>query len=269
MLASYDVGEFRASPIGRCLITADFAMWCHSPDLQGAMLWGVPDERTIHALFDAGRYIDHPAITSPRRTLTDCSGIERADIVAVSHFIAIGRRETTAWRRGLERQALVVPAGFDGVMVAGALTMPGVEHALRVVHDVPDALAFIDHPGAAYAHATVTALVSAHRGSPAVLARLRAHLARNLVFATAESSAAALGMSMRTLQRELQGLQTSFSEQLRQVRLAAAERLLVHSDLKIEAVATQVGLGTSSRMSELLRRDLQMTASELRATRSK
>jgi len=263
----HDVDEFRASPVGRCLITASFAMWCYAPDLQGAILWGTPDERTIAELFDAGRYIEHRAIAARRCTLTDCSGVERADLDAVSRFVAASRDRIAGWRRGLDRQALVVPPGQDGIMVTGALTMTGMQHALRVVHDVADAIAFLDHPGAATAHAAASALVTAHRGAPAMLARLRAHLARNLNLATIESSAAALGTSTRTLQRELQRLATSFSEQLRHVRIATAEQLLVHSDLKIESIATQVGLGTASRMSAVLQRDLHMTASELRAAR--
>lgn len=265
----YDVERFRAAPLGRCLISANFAMWCYSPDLQGGMLWGTPDERTIREMFEAGHYIEHRSIAPQRRTLTDCSGVERADIVAVFGFVAAARDGIRTWWRGLERQAMIVPEGLDGVMVAGAMTMTGVPHALRVVHTAADAIAFLDHPDAATAYAAASELVATHRGSPGMLARLRAHLARNLNVATIESSAVALGMSTRTLQRELQRLRTSFSDQLRQVRIATAERLLVHSDLEIKTIAAQVGLGTASRMSAALRRDLQMTASELRAARLK
>ena len=74
-------------------------------------------------------------------------------------------------------------------------------------------------------------------------------------------------MSTRTLQRELHQLATSFSDELRRVRIATAELLLAQTDLKIEAIATQVGFGTASRMSATLRRELNVTASELRAER--
>jgi AraC-like DNA-binding protein len=243
-------------------------MWCYSPDLQGGSLWGTLDERTIREWFEAGCFTEHRSIATPRRRLTDFSGVERVDSEGIAGFLASVRERMPMWWRGLERQAMVVPGGFEGMTVAGALTMSGVQHALRVVRDPADAIAFLEHPGAAIAHAAVAQLVAAYRGSPAIQARLRAHLARNLNTATIESSAMAIGMSTRTLQRELQRLRTSFSEQLRQVRIATAERLLVHSDLKIETIATQVGLGTASRMSAALRRDLQMTASELRALRA-
>jgi transcriptional regulator GlxA family with amidase domain len=84
---------------------------------------------------------------------------------------------------------------------------------------------------------------------------------------TIDVVATALGMSTRTLQRELRRLDTSFSDELRRVRIAAAEALLVLTDLKIDAIATQVGFGTASRMSASLRRERNLTASELRARR--
>ena len=244
-------------------------MWCYAPDLQGGMIWGTLDMRTIREWFEAGRFVEHRSITTLRCALTDLTGLERADSETMIGFAAAARGIDSTWWRGLERQAMILPEGFDGVMVAGALTMTRVQHEVRVVHDAADAFAFVDHPGVAIAHAAASQLIAAYRGSPSVLARLRTQLARNLNGSTVESSAVALAMSTRTLQRELQRSRTSFSEQLRQVRIATAERLLVHSDLKIQTIATQVGLGTASRMSAALRRDRMMTASELRAARPK
>ena len=265
LVPTYDVKQFRAAPMRRCLITASFAMWCYAPNLQGGMLWGTLDEGTNRDWFAAGRYIAHRSISTPRRTLIDFSGLERVDSDVIVGFMAAAPERISTWWRGIERQSMIVPAGLDGVMVAGALTMSGAQHALRVFHDAADAIAFVDHPGAVIAHTAASRLVAAYRGSPSVIARLRAQLARNLNASTIESSAVALRMSTRTLQRELQRLRTSFSEQLRLVRIATAERLLVDSDLKIQTIAAQVGLGTASRMSAALRRDRKMTASELRA----
>jgi AraC-like DNA-binding protein len=265
LVPTYDVKTFLAAPMGRCLITASFALWCYAPDLQGGIMWGTLDERTSRDWFAAGRYLAHRSIATPRRALIDFSGLERVHSDAIVGFIAAAPKHISTFWRGLERQAMILPASLDGVMVAGALTMSGLQHALRVVRDPAEAIRFVDHPDAAAAHTTASQLVAAYRGRPSVLARLRAHLATNLNAPTIESSAAALHMSTRTLQRELKRLRTSFSEQLRLVRIATAERLLVHSDHKIQSIAREVGLGTASRMSAALRRDRKMTASELRA----
>ena len=264
LVPTYDVKTFLAAPMRRCLITASFALWCFAADLQGGMMWGTLDEETSRNWFAAGRYLAHRSIATPRRALIDFSGIERVHSEAIVGFIAAAPEHISTFWRGLERQAMILPESLDGVMVAGALTMSGLQHELRVVRDPANAIAFVEHPEAAIAHTAASQLVAEYRGRPSVLARLRAQLASNLNDPTIESSAAALHMSTRTLQRELKRLRTSFSEQLRLVRIATAERLLVHSDHKIESIAREVGLGTASRMSAALRRDRKMTASELR-----
>ena len=83
--------------------------------------------------------------------------------------------------------------------------------------------------------------------------------------ASLDGCAAALGLSGRTLQRELHRRDTSFSDELRRARVAAAGQLLRMTDLKMEAIAQRVGFGTASRMSAMLRRELSATPSMVRA----
>lgn len=262
-----DPADFIASPVGRCIVGSSFAIWCAAPDLQGSILWGTLEGRTIRDMMEIGKFIHQPQIAERRRSLTDCRELERADADVLLGFVAAARASVSTWAQGIERQALAVPAGVGGVMISGALPMAGVAHALRVTADIDEALAFVEHPLASAAHAEAAMLVAAARGTSVLLARLRAHLGRELTGATIESSACALGMSTRTLQRELRRLDTSYSTELRRARIAAAEMLLSQTDLKIEAIATQVGFGRASRMSASLRRELKLTASELRAER--
>jgi AraC-like DNA-binding protein len=265
---TYDVAEFVASPIGRCLVRPSFAIWCATPELQGSLLWGVLDARVIADMMKAGEFIHHRDIAPARRALTDLREIERADADILLAFAAAARARVASWAGGLQRQALLVPTGLAGMMMSGALPLAGVEHALHIDHDLESALAFVAHPLAATSHAAATAIAAATRGPSALIARLRAHLATELDGATIDSCATALGMSTRTLQRELHRLETSFSAELRRVRITAAEALLVHTDLKIDTIALQVGFGNASRMSALLRRAMNLTAGELRAARA-
>src|SRR5262249_15290928 len=135
----------------------------------------------------------------------------------------------------------------------------------RFVAQLADAFTFLDHPDAPAAYDAATRIASAARGTAALLGQLRVQLARDLAGASVEGAAAALGRSARTFQRELQALGTSFTDELRRARVAAAQELLTMSDLKIDAIAARVGFGTASRMSAALRRELGVTASELRA----
>jgi AraC-like DNA-binding protein len=267
LIPTTDVEEFKAAPIGRCIVGASFAIWCGTSDLQGSIVWGELDEQSIREMIAIGDFIDHRDIAKRRRVLTDCRDVERQDLDVVDGFIASARDRHTRWSNGLERQVLIVPSGLGGKVMAGTLPLAGVEHPLRIAHDLESALMMLDHPAAAAAHAAASNIVAASRGKPALVSRLRSQLARTLSTATIESSAAALGMSTRTLQRELHRLDTSFSDELHRMRIAAAESLLVHTDLKIDTIALRLGFGTASRMSAWLRRERNLTASELRATR--
>jgi AraC-like DNA-binding protein len=267
LIRTYDPQEFMAAPVGRCIIGSSFAIWCHSPELQGSILWGKLDDQSIREMFEIGQFVERHEFTR-RRTITDCRDLDQTDGEVLLSFIASARYRIATKSSRFERQALIVPAGIDGVLISGTLSAAGAEHPLRVVHDLEAAFDFIDHPAAAPAYASATALVADTRGNALLLSRLRLQLNRDLRAATIEESAAALGMSTRTLQRELQRLDTSFSKELLRARLVSAEGLLVHSELKIESIATQVGFGTASRMSASLRRTKKMTASQLRAQRS-
>jgi AraC-like DNA-binding protein len=264
---THDPEEFVASPIGRCMIAPTFAIWCYAPDLHGATLWGQVDGRSLRDMMVVGRFVHHPAIGQHRRVLTDCRDVEGPDADVLIGFIANAHEQLSDWASGVDRQALVIPNGPAGVLVSGAMAMAGLDHALRVTNEIDAALAFLAHPAATAAHAAATTAIAMTRGRSALLSRVRTLLGHDLVGATIESTAAALGMSSRSLQRELQRLHTSFTEQLRHVRIATAQTLLIHTDLKIEAIATQVGYATASRMSATLKRELKLTASELRAER--
>ncbi len=266
LVPARDLEEMIASPIGRCYIGATYVVWCAASDLQGSIIWGALDDTAIRELLAVGDLVRNPAISRQRRALTDLSAVDRVEPDVLLGFTSTARTNAP-WSTTLERHALVVPVGLSGMMMAGALPTSRADHPVRIAHDVESAFVQLEHPLARQAYAAASAVVAGVRGSSVLLSRLRGHLVRGLDSATIDSSAGALGMSTRTLQRQLQQLATSFSDELRKARVATAESLLVHTDLKIEAIATQVGFGTASRMSAYLRRELNVTATELRASR--
>lgn len=257
--------DFVSAPIGRCVLGPTYLVWCATPELQGAIIWGTLDEPALRGLMDVSRYESHAALARRRRVLIDCHAVAHVDADAMVEFASLARERVLAWEGMIERQAVIVPAGLAGILIAGALTSVGAAHPMRFVQDAESALAYVDHPAARACHEETTRIADAERGRALLIARLRAHLGRDPSSPTLESAAAALGMSERTLQRELARLDTSFSEELRRVRIAVAESLLIHSELKIDAIAFKVGFGNASRMSATLRRELNVTASGLRA----
>lgn len=265
LLSIDSIDEFVSSPIGRCVLGPTYAIWCATPALQGAIIWGTVDEPSLHSMMQIGRFILHPGLAKRRRLVVDCRDVTRVDADVLLEFPRLARDRVPIWASSVDRQAIIVPSGLAGIMIGGALPSVGASHALRFTHDIESALAFVDHPAARSAHETVMGIAASHRGRAVLLTRLRAQLERDLAAATLENAASALGRSGRTLQRDLARLDTSFTAELRSSRLTAAEALLIHSDLKIDAIAQRIGFGNASRMSAALRRDLNVTASGLRA----
>ena len=266
MKAARDQAEFLESPIGRCAVGRSYVFWCGAPDLTGLILWGEPDDRDVREIVALSGLMHHPAMAAKRCAILDCRDVQRVDADTLLGFAAAARDLMPIWSPRISRQAILVPSGIGGILIAGALTSVAPVHAMRVVDELPVALAFLDHPGGprgAGSHAAEIA--TATRGSAVLVMRVRARLALDLVDTGVDCCASALGLSARTLQRELNRLGTSFSDELRRARVAAAEELLRLSDLKIESIASRVGFGTASRMSAVLRRERSATAGMVRA----
>lgn len=259
------IDEFVAEPIGRCVLGPTYVIWCATPEVHGAIIWGTVDELALRNMMAIGRFILHPSLAKRRRLLVDCRDVTRVDADVLLGFPALARDRLPIWTATIERQAIIVPGGLAGLLIGGALPSVGASHPMRFTHDFESALAFVDHPAARAAHHTAAHVALSHRGRAVLLTRVRSYLGRELTQATLSRAASALGMSGRSLQRELARLETSFSDELRRARVAAAEALLVHSDLKIDVIALKVGFGNASRMSATLRRELDVTASGLRA----
>jgi AraC-like DNA-binding protein len=266
LVATYDPDEFAASPVGRCIVGATFALWCHSPELQGAILWGVLDERTLGEMTRIAA-LAHPVSSGGRRRLlVDCRDVER---VEVEMLLSLNARPLgPAWTTAVDRPAVIVPASLVGILIAGALRTIAPSAPIQVTQDPDHAIAFVDHPAAHKAFALAARIVGLSRGRATLLSRLRVQLSRDLVGASVETSATALALSRRTLQRELRRHNTSFSDELRRARVAAAEALLVYTDLELETISARVGFASAESMSATLHAESHVTASELRARRT-
>jgi len=242
---------------------ATYVVWCAATDLIGTVHWGTVDERMVRELFGMIDLIDHPHLAHEVHVLLDFRGIDGVDPEALLLFVELVRGRSRRSARRF-RDTVVLPAGLAGILLAGALASLAVGHPFRFVRDVASAFEAIDHIGARLAHAMAIAEAETTGRQSQLLQRLHAYMARDLANVTVGRCASALGLSLRTLQRELGRRGTSFSGELRRARLATASVLLASSELKIAAIATRVGFGTSTRLSEALRKDRHVTPRELR-----
>lgn len=267
MKPSRDIAEFLTAPIDHYVVGRTFVAWCATRDLAGTVQWGVPDEADIRDMTALMDIVRHPDIGPTGYILMDCREIERVAPDVVMMFVDHARRSMERWAPRIERQAVIIPDGLRGLLLAAPLPLLSPRYPFKFAVDLDEALEFLAHPDARAVHAQIAAVAEAARGISPMLVRLRAVLARDLGGATVESCATALATSTRSLQRELRLLETSFSNELRRARVDAAVELLRMSDMKIDAIAASVGFGTASRMNLALREAVGLTASELRARR--
>jgi AraC-like DNA-binding protein len=267
MRAARDTDEFLAAPIGRYVVGRTFVAWCATHDLVGTTQWGEPDESDVRAMIQLMDIVDHPELAATGCVLMDCREIERVALDVLMLFVEHARRSLERWASRITRQAVIIPHGLRGLLLAAPLPLLSPGYPFRFAVDLDDAIAFLEHPDAHVMLAEIDAIAASARGVAPMLARLRAVLARDLVGATVKSCARALASSTRSLQRELGSLETSFSAELRRARVEAAVELLRTSDMKVAAIANSVGFGTASRMNVVLRSAVGMTARELRARR--
>ena len=116
--------------------------------------------------------------------------------------------------------------------MAAVLGMPYLQ---RYVHDIDaavDWLGWSSRFDALRAAEEAAALAREAMGVSATVQRLQNWLESSLEHATVDEAAAALGLSSRTLQRELRDAGTSFTCELRRVRMCVACQLLVETEHK-------------------------------------
>ena len=83
---------------------------------------------------------------------------------------------------------------------------------------------------------------------------MRATLDRNLHAVSLDGVATTLGVSVRTLQRQLQAAGTSYDAEVQMARVRLAQRLLTARDAKLGAVALEAGFATQAHFNAVFRR---------------
>jgi AraC-like DNA-binding protein len=262
-----DVQEWLTAPEGACMLGTTWALWCHSPTLVGSIHWGRPEASELEPLAAALEFICHPRLAGGADVLMDNSRVERLDADALLAFGLRIRDRLPEWGRRIRRHAVILPEGLAGVLVAGLLPSLEPPYPFRFVHDPAAAAEFLQRPEALSALAEAEEHARLARGRAVLIDRLRAQLAPSLAHPNLDALAAALGYSGRSLQRALQQLETSFSDEVRRARVAAAVELLRATDSKIEAIALRVGFSSASRMSAAFRAELGLTPSQVRDQR--
>src|SRR4051794_16427777 len=254
MKRALSIADFVNAPIARYSVGATHLVWCHSPTLCGTVHWGRPTENDATELVQRLEASIHPLMTEGVDALVDARAtrsFDRDAFLIVSRYV---QSRLSQWQRRLHRHAVVVSADVVGAVIAGLLPMLGPKHPLQFFLSLDEATAWLGRDDLKPVLDEVEHLADDASGIPPIVRRLRDRLDASLVGATLETTASALDLSARSLQRVLVQHGTGFSQELARARVRVAVALLEESDAKVEAIARRVGCYSSSQLSAIFRR---------------
>jgi len=260
--------DFATDPVDRYWLGATQLVWCRSPRLCGSLHWGRPREPDVAELTRALELARHPALAAGFEVFMDSSALERVDWSAYLQLLSFVRERVAEWSGRIRRHAVIVRPGPTAALLAGMAPLVGLAYPMRFVADRESALRWLGWTERLDALAAVdetSRIAGEARGQPPVVQRLRGWLERSLIGASVDAAAGGLGMSVRSLQRELREAGTCFTAEVHTARIRVACELLGDTDDKIEVIARAVGSASTSQLCAMFRRHLGLTPARYRA----
>ncbi|XXF81682.1 helix-turn-helix transcriptional regulator [Myxococcaceae bacterium GXIMD 01537] len=193
---------------------------------------------------------------APHLSLVDATRLEAADPSAFSVLVKYMQSREEGFGRNVRRQALVRPEGVVGAVVGGFYSLLSAAYPSKSFKDVAPALEWLGvvEAEAAPLLGRLADAVAEATGQSPLLRELHQKLRGRLVDAQLGDVARELGMSERTLQRRLKEAGTSFQAELNAVQVRTAQALLRETDMKLTAVAVEVGCASLQHFSSLFRK---------------
>lgn len=219
--------------------------------IDGSTFWGHVTAAQLEVPFEVVRHYASVAPARPIEVVTDLSAMTSGDVALYPRVAELVADLVPRIATPIRRHVVIVPNGMFGATACGFLHLH-TEHRWQIAADLDSAV------GAAIA-AQIDEVVAPEREADLVTA-LRARLAAG----TLPAAAKALGVTPRSLQRSLRGAGTSFRAVVEECRIAEACRLLDQTDLKVEAIAREVGYQSLSGFVRSFRRSLGCSPHERR-----
>jgi AraC-like DNA-binding protein len=267
MRATVDIEAFMADPVGRYIVGTSWVYWCARPDLFGLALWGRPSADDVRALIRVLRVELGDGIV-PHASLIDASRLEGVDDGAFEALNAYVQTHHQILSERVTRLALVRSAGMVGAVTAGFYAVTGAPYPVELVDAVDEGLQWLEGAPNPELSAAIAAICSEVVGIDPLLARLRALIKSRVVEPSIDEITRSLGMSERTLQRQLKHLGTTFQREVGVVRIKEAQRRMLDSDASLTEIAFDLGFGSLQYFSTLFHRITGEQPSVWRKSRS-
>lgn len=252
LVSSYE--DLQKALVGRALAGQSFVTWCYAPRLAGTVHFGHRDVSDAALLIRLYSLISHKDLRLPIRRVVD--GRDFVGVGEDAWRLMTDRLAPVLPRRSglIERQALILRPGAEGVRVASLLPTLGPGDPFKVFEDPAEAFEWADPDDGPAAFRAVEELIAGLQGPKHFASKARAWIEANLCRADVDRCALELGLSRRSLQRHLSAASTSFRELSMQARVETAKRLLSDPRLKVATVAREVGCSSVSQLGVLLKR---------------
>lgn len=246
----------------RYVLGRSFCYWQAGRRANGTFLWGKPLEQDIAEMEPYWSCCAGDRSFDGRAVFIDARAVEAVDALAFKRLLSYLLRMRQALR-GVGSTTMVHGGGLVGVVTAGLLGVVRPSYPFRVVgaEQLRDGFALAD---VADLYDDVEALRARVGRAPEIVLAVRAVLQR-LPDATLEQLADELDLSVRTLQRRLDGAGTSLRRERQARVMRQAEELLAATSLDLDAIAAQLRLASASHLVTYFRRVHAMTPGEWRA----
>jgi AraC-like DNA-binding protein len=255
--------SFRRNPIGCWAATACSLGWCFDAQLAGVVSWGRPGLQDMRESLRLLEAIGSPQLSSSSMVLVLDARRREVELEALAELTRWVSAHRELLKQRVQLQVGIVGGGVSALLLCGVLPLVGGTHRFEVTVDARAAYLRASPAHGAAVLEEVEPLVEQLRRQAPVVLRCRELLKESTAQIPMALAARELGLSQRSLQRELASAGTSFRELVAECRFDCAHELLALSDGKISTVADRLGVSLSA-LTTLIRQRSGVTAAELR-----
>lgn len=236
--------------------------WWPTPHLWVVSLFGDPPIDAARRLTD--RFTDNADAGVRHSTLFDVRALVGVSPEPFNHLTAFVTEHRAHLESATERVAIVLSSTVADALSHGIVAMTGIGFPVQTFDALTPAFAWLEADDPAALAAELDRRIERGRS---VLPKLHEFL-RDNPSASLDDAASALAVSTRQLQRLLKKLDVSYRDERARVRVELAKRMLLTGDLKVEAVAAEVGYAKLQNFVEAFRKVTGETPGAWRDKRS-
>lgn len=246
-----------------CYVDRYFLIWGSRLGVGGHAVWGHPSGADADRFTRAFELVLAQPDVHPRVVMADFRALAGVDLEAFGKVREHLKKNRAAIERLVVREAVLRPGGIAGTVVAGFYAVVPGPIETRTFTELERAIRWLDCPEAAPLIREVDRIRRERAGEGDFTDRLQSLFDEQPTLSTLAEAAQALGTSARTAQRQLRSAGTTFRRERDRARLRLAKALLA-TEMKLSAVALDVGFSASQHFASWFRAQTGMSPSEWR-----